>query len=177
MKKIETKRAVLRRFRAEDLPRMLELESDPDVMRFTAARVVQTREQSEQRLRSVLEKEAERAPLGVWAAEMKNSGDFIGWFMLLKTELEFPELGFMVVKRHWGKGLTTEIAGALVKHGMEELGEAGVVAVTSPRNAASRRVLEKLGFRPAGHLQVEHKATGEKEQLDRFELRREGGAG
>ncbi|MBC7370556.1 MAG: GNAT family N-acetyltransferase [Bdellovibrionaceae bacterium] len=90
MEKIQTKRTILRRFRHSDLNNMILLESDPDVMRFTPSRIPQGIEKTEARLKSLLEKEAAYAPLGVWAVELKDTADFVGWFMLIKTEFEIP---------------------------------------------------------------------------------------
>jgi RimJ/RimL family protein N-acetyltransferase len=147
MSEIRTRRARLRRFRLDDLDHMVELESDAEIMKFTPSRVPLSREESEKRLRALVEKEQLLSPWGVWAAELGESGEFVGWFMLLRTEYEFPELGFMVVRRLWGRGLASELAGALVRHALEELGAAGLVATTNPENQISKRVLAKIGFR------------------------------
>lgn len=143
---IQTNRTRLRRFRADDLENMIRLDSDADVMRFTPSRFPLSRERSWQRLQELLDKEKERAPLGVWAAELKT-GEFVGWFMIQRTGREFPELGFMIAKKHWGQGLTTEIAQGLIDFAAQNLGVCVLDAVVTPENEASTRVLEKLGFR------------------------------
>lgn len=146
MSEIISARARLRRFQMSDLPLMLELETDPDIMRYTPTRFPLAAEQIEKRLRSFIDKEASFAPLGIWAAEEKDNGTFIGWFMLLPTAQEYPELGFMLVKRQWGKGLATEIAQALLSYGMYDLGLPGISATTDVDNFSSMRILQKLGF-------------------------------
>jgi [ribosomal protein S5]-alanine N-acetyltransferase len=47
----------------------------------------------------------------------------------------------------WGRGLASEMAAALLRHGADRLGPRGIVAFTLTTNGASRRVMEKLGFR------------------------------
>lgn len=171
MGKLETNRTILRRFQNSDLNNMIRLESDPDVMKFTPSRIPQTIKKTEERLTSLLEKEATYAPLGVWAVELKHTADFVGWFMLIKTEFEVPELGFMIVKNQWGKGFATEVARALIEFGMKSLKYPGVVAVTDHDNAASIHILEKLGFRKVGSRTKTDKVLGRDIEAHIFELR------
>ncbi|KYG63780.1 hypothetical protein AZI86_13230 [Bdellovibrio bacteriovorus] len=143
---MESARLRLRRFTAHDFENLRELESDAEVMKFTSLRVALSAEQTASRLQSLIEKETERAPLGVWALELKDDADFVGWFMLLKTKTETPELGFMIVRRHWGKGYTTEGSRLLVDYAFHALGFSKLTATTDPLNEASKKVLLKLGF-------------------------------
>lgn len=164
---LETPRLRLRRFTMADLPRLHELESDPEVVRHTPMGVPLPPERTEERLRAVIAKEKEREPLGVWCAETKE-GDFVGWFMLVKQEARDPELGFMLPRRQWGKGYATEAAKRLVEYGLYELGHSAVLATVSRGNAASAKVLEKLGFQRTGSRQ-EASASGAAEvTLDEF---------
>jgi len=124
---------------------MIELESDPEVVRFTPMGLPLTRERTEARLREQIAKQAERAPLGIWLAETK-AGDFVGWFMLLKTNATDPELGFMLARRQWDKGYATEAAKRLVELGLYELGHSVILATVRRENVASAKILENLGF-------------------------------
>jgi RimJ/RimL family protein N-acetyltransferase len=146
---LETPRLRLRRPTSTDLPHMCELESDPEVVRFTPMANPLPPERTEARLREQIAKQTERAPLGVWMAETK-AGDFVGWFMLLRTLEPDPELGFMVLRRHWGKGYATEAARRLVELGLNELGYGAILATVNRENAASAKILEKLGFERTG---------------------------
>jgi [ribosomal protein S5]-alanine N-acetyltransferase len=56
------------------------------------------------------------------------------------------ELGYTVARAAWGRGYATEVGRALVEHAFTTLGVPRVVAQVEPANAASRRVLEKLGM-------------------------------
>ena len=143
---MESARVCLRRFTAHDFENLRELESDDEVMKFTSLRVALPSEQTTSRLQSLIDKESERAPLGVWALELKDSADFVGWFMLLKTKNEIPELGFMIVRRHWGKGYATEGSRLLVDYAFKVLAFSKLTATTDPANEASKKVLLKLGF-------------------------------
>ncbi|MGE3262215.1 MAG: GNAT family N-acetyltransferase [Bacteriovoracia bacterium] len=138
---MKSSRLVLRRFARADLPFLLELETDSEVMKFTGFRVPQLRAKTEERLEKLLA--ATDDDLGVWGAE--SSGVLVGWFMLKMTEFAVPELGFMLPQRAWGKGYATEGSALLVKHGLARF--PALRAVADAENLASIRVLEKAGFR------------------------------
>lgn len=145
MNQITTARTKLRRFQIVDLENMILLESNPAIMKFTPMRIPQTPEQSLQRLQNTIAREQSFGDLGIWAAELKNTNEFFGWFMLMKDEIAYPELGFMLVQSFWGQGLATEVSQALINHAFV-LGHAGIASVTDADNPASMQVLQKLGF-------------------------------
>ncbi len=172
MPDIELQRLRLRRFKTSDLQSMIELESDPDVMKFTPSRVPLSPERSKERLEDLISKEFTYGELGVWAAEFKDTGDFLGWFMLLKRDLEFTELGFMIVKRHWGKGLAAEAARGLVDYGFNQLNLPGISAATTQDNFASKKVLAKVGFVFDKKISISDKVLQRDTDLDVFVFRR-----
>ena len=63
---------------------------------------------------------------------------------------EDVEVAYRLARSAWGRGVATEAAGALVRHGLGALGLPRLVAVTYPDNHASQRVLDKLGFERRG---------------------------
>lgn len=87
---------------------------------------------------------------GAWIFGDRDSGRFAGYGGLLRTraagELEV-EVMYSLAPRCWGRGLATEIAAALVRVAFDGLGLEGLVSYAVPANAASRRVMEKLGMR------------------------------
>lgn len=171
MEKLQTKRALLRRFQISDLNNMILLESNPDVMKFTPSRIPQGIEKTTARLKSLIEKETAYAPLGVWAVELKDTGDFVGWFMLVKTEFDLPEIGFMIVKDHWGKGIASEVARTLINFAITDLHYPGVAAVTDHDNAASIHILQKLGFKKVNSRTKLDTVLGREIEAYVFELR------
>lgn len=144
---LESEHFILRRFVIEDLPHLIELESDSEILKFITNGQVRSRDEIEERLGRLIADAPGLEPLGVWGAWRKSDRDFVGWFMLRYYErFPEPELGFMITKRHWGKGYTFEIAKRLVELA-RELKLASIVAITHADNIASIRVLEKNGFR------------------------------
>ena len=69
------------------------------------------------------------------------------------------EVGWAVMPARWGEGFATELGAASARAAFEELGLREIVAFTLPRNRASRRVMEKLGFefeRDVVHAELPH---------------------
>lgn len=62
------------------------------------------------------------------------------------------EVGFMLGRAHWGRGFAHEAVHAVLRFGFEGMDLHRVEADTHPDNAASLRLLERLGFRREGHL-------------------------
>lgn len=170
MSVIEFQNIRLRRFNLGDLQNMIELESDEEVMRFTSLRKALPKEESLKRLQNTINSEKERSPLGIWAAEFKDTQEFIGWFMLLYRQYEHPEMGFMIAKRHWGKGLTAIAAKGLARYAFNDLNLNKIVAVTTQDNFASKKVLLKTGFNQKGTVNNFDKVLNCETVLDYFEM-------
>ena len=91
----------------------------------------------------------EEAGLGIFVFRERGTGAFVGRGALRRIEIggaEEVEVGYALAAEQWGRGLATEMAAALVAHA-EGHGFSALVAYTEPTNAASRRVMEKVGFR------------------------------
>lgn len=88
---------------------------------------------------------------GLFAAELKETGTFIGFVGLSVPSFEAPfmpavEIGWRIGFDHWGNGLATEGAQAVVNYAFETLKLPGLVSFTVPQNIRSRRVMEKIGM-------------------------------
>jgi RimJ/RimL family protein N-acetyltransferase len=80
--------------------------------------------------------------------ELKESGVPIGICGLLKRDgLEDVDIGFAFLPKFWARGYAYESAAAVMEYGKTILGLNRIVAITSPDNYASGRLLEKLGLR------------------------------
>ena len=84
---------------------------------------------------------------GLFAAQEKDSGAFVGWFCL-RPERDGPldevELGYRLRQEAWGKGYATEVAAALLAKAFSELDVRVVWGATMSRNLASQKVMEKV---------------------------------
>jgi RimJ/RimL family protein N-acetyltransferase len=148
---LETERLVLRRFTEDDVENLVELDSDPDVMRFINGGRPTPREEIESEVLPAFLGYYERfAGYGFWAAVEKSTTQFVGWFHFRPVEAARPddvELGYRLRKSAWGKGYATEGSRALIDKGFAETGVERVFATTMVVNVASRRVMEKAGLR------------------------------
>ena len=91
----------------------------------------------------------EEAGLGIFVFRERDTGRFVGRGAIRRIEIgggTEVEVGYALVHDAWGRGYATEMAEALAAHA-ETAGHGPLVAYAEPANAASRRVLEKTGFR------------------------------
>ncbi len=143
---LQTDRLLLRRLTADDHDLLVQLDSDPQVTFHVTGGPP---EFSDAMLAHWLD-EYERWPgLGVFAAEARANGDFLGWFHLRADDgrAEVLELGYRLRRSAWGRGYATEGSRALVSKAFRELGAERVTAYSLAIHAASRRVMEKAGLR------------------------------
>lgn len=144
-----TGRMFFRELGAEDLPQLLALDQDPEVMRFISKGVPTSRETYERDyLPRMLAYQTQTPPRGFWAAHLRDSGEFIGWFHLRPDKItsEEMELGYQLARKVWGRGLATEGSQVLVAKGLREWGYAKISARTLAVNLASQRVMQKVGL-------------------------------
>ena len=156
---LETERLLLREFTEADAPLLLALDSDPEVMRYVGRSGLADEVAYRERIRSYFLPYYEKGPnFGFWPANVKATGEFIGWFHL-RPALDFRfaaeagfqagefEIGYRLVRSAWGKGFATELTRALVQRGFGHPAVEAIVACALVENLASCRVLEKAGFR------------------------------
>ena len=150
---LETERLRLRRFTPADADLLVDLDSDPQVMRYITYGKPTPRtayvETYLPRWCAIYEAQPE---LGYFAAERRDTGEFLGWFHLRDDRIEpgYLELGYRLRRAAWGQGYGTEGARALVTHGFARAGADRISARTLAGNQASRHVMEKCGLRYAG---------------------------
>jgi RimJ/RimL family protein N-acetyltransferase len=139
----------------DDLDDLLAFHSDPDVVRYVPW-PVRDREQTRAALEVKLTQDAITEP-GQWlvlAIELRETGTVIGE-VLLKWASETSrqgELGYALHTGYHGRGLAAEAANAVLRLGFEDLGLHRICANVINGNAASVKLLTRLGMRQEGHL-------------------------
>lgn len=95
--------------------------------------------------------------------ERAADGAFLGWCALVRWNPDHrsASLGYVLGEAAWGNGYATEAAGALLRWAFDTLDLNRVQAEVDTRNAASARVLEKLGFVREGTLREDCVVNGE----------------
>jgi [ribosomal protein S5]-alanine N-acetyltransferase len=146
MQKIETARLYLRQFTPDDLDDLYRIYSDSEVMKYLS-RGVRNREETAADLFEIIA-DWEKHGFGLWAVVNKENHQLIGdgglRFLGKTSEVE---VGYVLEKAYWGKGLASEVAAASLKYGFEVLKLDKIVAVADTENIASRRVMEKVGMK------------------------------
>lgn len=141
-----TERLVLRPFRAEDVETLLEILSVDGVLRYFPNPQPPDRERVERFVAHQLRQWDERG-FGWWAVEPWGRRELIGWNGLqFLPETGEVEIGFLLARPYWGKGLALEGGRAALRFGFRDLKLGEIVALAHPENAGSRRVIEKLGL-------------------------------
>jgi 3-dehydroquinate dehydratase/shikimate dehydrogenase len=149
---LTTKRLILRSWKESDLVSFAEINADPKAMEYFPALL--SREESDACVQKY-QKEIDAHGYGLWAVELKATGQFIGFIGIRKVLFEAPftpahELGWRLAVPFWGHGYATEGARAAMAFGFEQLGLPKVVAFTVPMNVRSRKVMERLGMHEDG---------------------------
>ncbi|WP_368563712.1 GNAT family N-acetyltransferase [Pseudoxanthomonas sp. UTMC 1351] len=144
-----TRRTIGRHLQVSDVDALLEVYGDADAMRWVGDGEPLTREQCVEWV-AVSERNYRTRGYGMSALVEHESGEVIGFCGLVHPAGQIDaELKYAFKRSHWGRGLATEAAAAMLTYAQESLGLRYAIATTAPQNLASQRVLNKAGMRPA----------------------------
>jgi RimJ/RimL family protein N-acetyltransferase len=174
---IETERLLLRPYGPVDFDALLAIESRADVHRY-----LYSEPRSADEVRAILERKIGETALAdegdtiAVAVCVRATGAMAGGCILHWTSREhgLGEIGFVLHPDHHGRGYAAEAARPLLEFGFAEVGLHRIIARLEARNAASARVLEKLGMRREALLIENERVKGEwQSELDYAMLDRE----
>lgn len=143
---LQTRHLTLSPCRPGDRADFVDLERDPEVMRFLNGGRAVDPEQNPENATFLMPRGTEPH---VWTARRTINGAFVGWFCLWPEGEKLAELGYRLRRMDWGQGLASEGASALVDWGFGSGRYDRITACTMAVNRASRRVMEKIGMRHA----------------------------
>ena len=147
MRVLETERLILRRITIGDSDFILELLNDPSWLRFIGDKSVRTLDDAHDYILKNPVAMYERLGFGLYLTELKGDGVSIGVCGLIKRDsLEDVDIGFAFLPKFREKGYAYESASAVMMYGRRTFGLNRIVAITSPDNYGSAKLLEKLGF-------------------------------
>ena len=147
MSVLQTGRLILRLLTLDDAAFILELVNQPSWLRYIGDKQVHSLDDARRYL--------EQGPLamyaqhgfGLWRVERRQDGASMGMCGLIRRAgLDDVDIGFAFLPQYWGAGYAREAAAATLEHA-RGLGLPRVVAITTPDNQASCRLLESLGMR------------------------------
>lgn len=145
---LETPRLRLRHLTADDAPFMRGLLNEPSFIRNIGDRGVRTVADARAYVERGPIASYERHGFGLYLVELKESGVPIGICGLVKRDgLDDVDIGFALLPVYWSKGYALESAVAVRDYAAAAIGVRRIVAIVDPANAASIRLLERIGLR------------------------------
>lgn len=150
---LEARRVRLRHPRPDDVEAVFAVFGNEHAMRYWSHEAFERREQAETYLGEIDQGFADRT-LFQWAVTEHGADELIGTVTLTEwsERNRRMEVGYMLHPVHWGKGYASEAVRTVLQFGFEQIGLHRVEAELDPRNEASARLLEKLGFQKEGLL-------------------------
>jgi RimJ/RimL family protein N-acetyltransferase len=143
---VVTERLILRSFTEQDSGALYRIMNEDDVLRYFPNSRPPAPETVERLIGRRLQHWQEHG-YGWWAVELREQPGLIGWNGLqYLPDTDEVEVGYLLSRENWGRGLAVEGACEGLRYGFEKLGLGEIVGIVHPENLASQRVLEKLGM-------------------------------
>jgi len=145
---LETERLLIRHLSAADAEFVVELLNQPSFIQYIGDKGVRTLDDARRYIADGPVSSYELNGFGLNLVQLKASGAPIGICGVLKRDtLPDPDIGFAFLPPFWSQGYAFESAAAVMTHARATLGLRRILAITSPDNEASERLLRKIGFR------------------------------
>lgn len=150
---LEDPEIILRPVKSTDLLALWDYLKDPLISEFTTWEYHQTVEETQTYLGQVLGR-YENGSVENWGIELRGVGALIGMigFGSIDERHHNGEVGYVLGRQYWGKGLTSRALGLVVKEGFSVLRLEKIVGRCISENSGSKRVLEKAGFQNEGYF-------------------------
>lgn len=159
---IGAERVRLRHLQESDTDSLFEIFSDREALRFWGFPPYIERAEAEQLLAEIHEHFRQKT-LFQWGIALNSNDQIIGTSTLFHFDEKSrrAEIGYILDRRYWGKGLANEALTALLEFAFETLNLHRLEADIEPRNAASVKIIERLGFQREGFLRERWIVSGE----------------
>jgi len=159
---INTSRLSLRWIRSEDVDDFYAVYSNPEVMRYWSTPPLTNRDATSKLIDEIHEG-IERDDMLKWGIALRSNDKLIGSVTLFHIDLTHrrAEIGYAQCREYWGQGYMQEALRAVLNHAFVMLNLHRIEADVDPRNAASVRTLERLGFQREGYLRERWQVNGE----------------
>lgn len=143
----ETERLQLRRLTLDDAAFILDIVNQPSWLANIGDKGVRSLDDARHYLLHGPMAMYERHGFGLYAVERRDDGALMGMCGLIKRDtLDDVDLGYALLPGYWSQGYGREAAAATLEHGMRDCGLRRIVAIVSPHNDGSIRLLEDVGF-------------------------------
>ncbi|WP_421976232.1 GNAT family N-acetyltransferase [Roseivirga seohaensis] len=144
---LETERLRLEEGTPDDQVFIFTLLNSPNWIEFIGDRGIESLTDAENYIKNVLIKSYKQTGFGLYKVILKQDNSPIGLCGFLQRDfLDHPDIGYAILPKHEGKGYTSEAAKAMLEYGRSTLGFKTILAITSSKNSASQRLLQKIGL-------------------------------
>lgn len=144
----ETPRLQLHRLDTADAAFILQLVNEPSWLEFIGDKGVRTLDDARAYIANGPVAMYASHGHGLYRVDLTHSGEAIGLCGLIKRDtLADADIGYAFLPAHWGHGYAEEATRATLSHARDTLGLKRIVAIVTPTNARSIRLLEKIGLR------------------------------
>jgi len=145
---LETERLTLRKLSIDDAEFILKLLNEPSFLRYIGDKGVRNLDDARQYILKGPVASYEQNGFGLYLVELKENRMPIGISGLVKRDaLPDADIGFAFLPEYWSKGYAVESAAAVMTYARERLRLGRILAITSPDNEASAKLLGKIGLR------------------------------
>ena len=160
--RIATERLVLRQLTGEDVHDLFAIFGDQEVTRYWSSPALETRAAATALLAQI-DEGRRTGKLFQWGIALAESDEVVGTTTLYEWERAHRRaaLGYALQRSQWRRGLVAEAVSALIRFAFNELGLHRLEADVDPRNTASVRSLERLGFSREGHQRERYRVLDE----------------
>lgn len=162
---LETERLLLCKLMPDNAAFILELVNTPSWLEYIGDNGIRTQNDAREYITTKLINSYESFGFGLWLVIIKESNIPIGICGLIqRNTLQDVDIGFALLPEHTGKGYAFEAAQATLHYAHTVVGLQRVVAITTPENTHSIRLLEKLGL----HFETMVQLANNKKELMLF---------
>jgi ribosomal-protein-alanine N-acetyltransferase len=159
---LDASRVTLRWISEGDIDAFYAIYSNPEVMRYWSTPPLADRDVAVNLINKIQEDWKRRVILK-WGIALRTDNQLIGSVTLFNLDFNHrrAEIGYALGRAHWGQGYMHEALMALLKYAFEVLDLHRIEADVDPRNDASIKTLERLGFQREGYLRERWQVNGE----------------
>ena len=149
---------VIRKLYKRDIPKLYDLETDPDVKRYVGGVVKRPKDEWVAGMRQLTKSSLAVLPFTILYRE---TGDFVGRATIFEKDGDNSwEIQILIAKRYWGKHFGREACEILMAVLYGDVGAKSIIAVVDPDNKASRALVEAFGFVHVGVHQTDRWDNG-----------------